>query len=632
MRAPVSAVPHLRWIVYGTAALVPIALGLLSQPFLANRLGPSWWVLLIALAQLLTVAAMGLVRRLAPAPRPSDRATQLLEATARALPRLRERTRMLGLIARILVRCFEAAHATVYLVNAERSTYHLVASHGPARCSRIVQLETDSPLAQWLREHHTPLRPADCQSRPDGTGLGASLNPYRRLHFILENLNAQVIVPSFSGRRLLGFLVLGERLNRRPYTEAEVTALVRLSRECAAALETVQSAGRLETVTSKLQSAEERLVRQERMVAAGRLAMGLAHEIKNPLAAIKTFAEFLPERHQDPTFLQEFAAIVSKEVDRISRIVQSLSDFAKPVLLKIETTDVQKVLKDTATLLSNDCLKRNVTIEQQLEPTSILLPADPGQLKQVILNLCVNALDAMPQGGTLTVSCRLDRQDACIQITDTGTGIAPEHLPHLFDPFFSTKDAGMGLGLSVVKQIVEQHLGTIQVESHVGQGSTFDIRLPLAVKFTPGTWTDRRGPGDGAMPESQRLSAPLEVLVVDDEPKIRDLLKEGCEVLGCRVRAAASGEEALRLADVERPQLVLLDLKLEAMDGFTVLRELKQRDPGLPVIVITGSSDADVDQRVQDLGALTCLHKPLDLPALQSRVRELAEHLASPRR
>ena len=90
MRAPVSAVPHLRWIVYGTAALVPIALGLLSQPFLANRLGPSWWVLLIALAQLLTVAAMGLVRRLAPAPRPSDRATQLLEATARALPRLRE--------------------------------------------------------------------------------------------------------------------------------------------------------------------------------------------------------------------------------------------------------------------------------------------------------------------------------------------------------------------------------------------------------------------------------------------------------------------------------------------------------------------------------------------------------------
>jgi CheY-like chemotaxis protein len=124
----------------------------------------------------------------------------------------------------------------------------------------------------------------------------------------------------------------------------------------------------------------------------------------------------------------------------------------------------------------------------------------------------------------------------------------------------------------------------------------------------------------------------LDVLVVDDEPKIRDLLQEGFEVLGCRVRAAASGEEALRLVDEARPQLVLLDLKLEAMDGFAVLRELRQRDPALPVLVITGSSDAEVDRKVQELGALACVHKPLDLPALQHRVRELAEHLASPPR
>ncbi len=632
MRAPSFSVPQLRWVVYGTAVLVPIALGLLIQPFLGNRLGPSWWVVLIALAQLLAVAAVGFVRRVSPIPRPSDRTTQILEATARALPRLRERTRMIGLIARILVRCFKASHATVYLADAQRAAYHLISSHGPARCSRIAQLETDSPLAQWLREHRTPLRPQDCPPRHPGTTLGARLTPYRRLGFILENLNAQLIVPSFQGRRLLGFLVLGERLNHHPYTEAEVTALVHLSRECAAAIETVSSSGKLETMTSKLQSAEERLVRQERMVAAGRLAMGLAHEIKNPLCAIKTFAEFLPERHEDPTFRQEFAAIVSKEVDRISRIVQSLSDFAKPVLLKLETIEVQQVLRETLTMLSNDCLKRHVTIQQQLEPTAILLPADPGQLKQVFLNLCVNALEAMPQGGRLSVSCQHQGQEVVIRITDTGTGIAPAHLPVLFDPFFSTKDTGMGLGLSVVKQIVEQHLGTIQVESHVGHGSTFEIRLPLAVKFTPRTWTDHRGSGDGAMPKSQRLPVALEVLVVDDEPKIRNLLQEGFEVMGCRVRAAASGEEALALVKEELPQLVLLDLKLQAMDGFAVLQELHQRDPALPVIVITGSSDAEVDRKVEALGALTCIHKPLDLPGLQSRVRELAEHLASPRR
>lgn len=632
MRAPGTLPSPLSWAVYGAALLVPIGLGWLTRPLLETTLGAWWWVVVVGFAQFLAVAAVSIVRRLAPAPRTSDRTTKLLEATVRALPRLRQRDRMLRLLARILVRCFDASHATVYLVNPERSAYHLVASHGPERPSRIPQLETDSPLVQWLREHRIPLRPADCPPTTSGSPLADRLNPYRRLSFILENLHAQVIVPSFSGRRLLGFLVLGERLNHRSYTEAEVSALVRLARECAIALQTVTSSGELSTVTSKLHSAEERLVRQERMVAAGRLAMGLAHEIKNPLSAIKTFAEFLPERHEDPKFRQEFAAIVGKEVDRISRIVQSLSDFAKPVLLKLETVDVQKLLRELLTMLSNDCLKRNVTIEQQLEPTPILLPADPGQLKQVFLNLCVNALDAMPQGGTLTVGCQLEGQEVVIRITDTGTGIAPAHLPVLFDPFFSTKDTGMGLGLSVVKQILEQHLGTIQVESQMGQGSTFTIRLPLAVKFTTRMGTTRREPGDGPMLETHRLPIPLDVLVVDDEPKIRDLLKEGFEVLGCRVRAAASGEEALRLVEEERPQLVLLDLKLEAMDGFTVLQELHQRDPALPVLVITGSSDAEVDRKVEALGALACIHKPLDLPALQSRIGELAEQLASPGR
>ena len=421
------SLPTLRWAVYGAAVLVPMALGLLIRPGLEDALGPLWWMLLIGLAQLLAVAAMGLGRRLSAAPRTANHTTKLLEATVRALPRLRQRDRMLKLLARILVRCFDATHATVYLVNPERSAYHLVASHGPQRQTRIPQLETDSPLVQWLREHRTPLRPADCPPTTSGSPLADRLNPYRRLSFILENLHAQVIVPSFSGRRLLGFLVLGPRLNHRAYAEAEVSALVRLARECAIALQTVTSSGELSTVTSKLQSAEERLVRQERMVAAGRLAMGLAHEIKNPLSAIKTFAEFLPERHEDPKFREEFAKIVGKEVDRISRIVQSLSDFAKPVLLKLETVDVQKLLRELLTMLSNDCLKRNVAIQQQLEPTPILLPADPGQLKQVCLNLCVNALDAMPHGGTLTVSCQHQGQEVVIRITDTGTGIAPEH-------------------------------------------------------------------------------------------------------------------------------------------------------------------------------------------------------------
>src|SRR3989338_1619910 len=124
------------------------------------------------------------------------------------------------------------------------------------------------------------------------------------------------------------------------------------------------------------------------MVAASRLAMGLAHEIKNPLAAIKTFTEQLPKRHHDPAFLQEYLRVMSMELDRIDSTAQSLRDFGKPILLRVQTMDIQKLLRDMVTLLSNECLKHDIALQQDLEPAPIFLPGDPSQLKQVFVNLC----------------------------------------------------------------------------------------------------------------------------------------------------------------------------------------------------------------------------------------------------
>lgn len=551
----------------------------------------------------------------------SNHQPRLFEATTRQLPRIRQLARLVRLTARLPVRYFNASHATVYVEDPSASAYRLMAHHGTRPPPTIRQVEADSPLIRWLWEHRKVLRAEECPAP------SKAKDPYRRLRLTLENLVAELIVPSFHGKRLLGFLVLGKRaLHTVTYTDEEVVALSRLAQSCAIALNNARSYEELRTTAQKLHSAQERLVRQERMVAAGRLALGLAHEIKNPLAAIKTFVEFLPDRYDDPAFRQEFTQVVGKEVERINQTVQSLSDFARPMLLKLETLDVQQILKENVALLSNDCLKRGIAIQQAFEPEQILIPTDANQLTQAFLNLCMNALEAMERGGTLSVSCRYEAGEAVIRIADTGVGIPKEHLPALFDPFFTTKESGMGLGLAVVKQIVEQHLGSIRVESQPGAGSTFEIRLPLAVKFTPGM--ARSGEGGWRRDDEVVEAVPLDLLVVDDEPKIQALLKETFEMKGCRVRTSASGQEALALVEESMPQLMLLDLKLQDLDGFEVLKQVKMRHPLLPVIVITGSFDEGIDRYVRELGALACLHKPLDLRRLQRCVFETARSLA----
>ncbi len=630
MRTSQRQPTHTAWIrgaIFWFAVCGSVAIGAILTPWLTRAVGQSvgWLVVLVVVSVLSAVFTRFLNQN--GSPTRNQPLASLLETTTRELPRIRQRRRLLRLITRALVRGFSASHATVFLEDPTTSTYWLAERYGRALPTPIQQLERSSPLVQWMQEFHKPLRRQDSLETSQRNGPTNEPNPYGRLHLILDNLRADLVVPSFRGRRLLGFVALGTKAHGHPYTEAEVTGLARLAREYAVALDNARRYEEWEATARKLQSAQGRLMQQERMVAAGKLAMGLAHEIKNPLAAIKTFTEFLPERYDDPNFRQEFSEVVGEEVDRINRIVQSLSDFAKPILLKIETIDVQKVLKDTTTLLSNDCLKRNVKLEQSFEPQPILLPGDPNQLKQAFLNLCLNALDAMEtDGGTLSVSCQYRTGEAIICISDTGTGIAKEHLPQLFDPFFSTKQSGMGLGLAVVKQIVDHHLGSIRVESELGVGTTFEIRLPLAVRFKAthplvGNVAERSTPNETGI--------SLHLLVVDDEPKLQAMLKDVFGVMGSRVRVAASGEEALELIARDMPQLVLLDLKLQDMDGFEALKRLKLRYPALSVIVITGMFDESIDRYVKSLGALACFHKPLDLGLLLRQVFQLAAQ-ASP--
>jgi two-component system NtrC family sensor kinase len=214
----------------------------------------------------------------------------------------------------------------------------------------------------------------------------------------------------------------------------------------------------------------------------------VAHEINNPLSGILTYAKLLIRTIEsgrlDQTTAQSCVrqlGLVQRETERCTAIVRNLLDFARQRPLTKKEVALPAVIEEALSLLAHKIELQNVKLEKRFSPVPPV-EGDPGQLRQAFLNIALNACDAMPGGGTLTVSIHpgADGESAVVEFVDTGTGISPEHLPKVLDPFFSTKQKGTGLGLSVVYGIVERHAGKLEIESQPGKGATVRIRLATA--------------------------------------------------------------------------------------------------------------------------------------------------------
>jgi len=370
---------------------------------------------------------------------------------------------------RVVNRVVRVQHASLFLSDGA-GHYRLVASEGPKRFSldsRYV-LEADHPLIEWL------------------TNSGRILNmeqlaqpPNEAVKQELQGLAAAMLVPGFIEDEMIGFLVLGDKRSGAGYSQDDLHAFSTLANEAAIALENARSYAELRKVNEHLRLAHERMINQERLAAAGQFATGMAHEIKNPLSAIKTFAEYLPEKYQDHQFREKFSRIVQSEIDRINTIVRELLEFAKPAPPQLQPVHLSQVLDETLTLFSNRILKQGVELHRAFHENGLTIQADPKQLKQVMLNLLLNSLEAMENGGRLDIETAERGDYLVLKVTDNGCGISDEHQRRLFDPFFTTKERGMGLGLAVVKGIIERHGGKIFLSSRLGQGTTVELYLPV---------------------------------------------------------------------------------------------------------------------------------------------------------
>jgi PAS domain S-box-containing protein len=233
------------------------------------------------------------------------------------------------------------------------------------------------------------------------------------------------------------------------------------------------------TETKKLQ---EKLLRSERLAALGQSVAEITHEIKNPLMLIGGFAQQLSKTITDEKGLRKVHIIV-REIERLERLLSELRDFYLPSSITVEKVNIKDLQDDTFSLIKKECDEKDVNVHLDINEGAQFVAGDLNKLKQVLLNLYKNAIDAMEKGGTLTVSAHPSGKDVEIAVSDNGCGISEADKNSIFSPFFTTKDSGTGLGLAVSKRIIDQHEGgSISVESEEGKGTTFRIRLPSYIE------------------------------------------------------------------------------------------------------------------------------------------------------
>jgi len=278
------------------------------------------------------------------------------------------------------------------------------------------------------------------------------------------------------------------------FTEDDLTLLNSIAASVAIAIENARLYAELKDFADELARSQAQLIQSEKLAATGKLAASIAHELNNPLQALQSCIYLVADRIDPADPNRQYLDIAREELDRVARIVKRMVDFYRPASEGRIPTDVNVLLENVVALLGKQLQQGNIEVNLKLAPDLPLIVATGDHLKQVFLNMIINALEAMPQGGRLEMATRYIAERNApkpspargnafgfveIEFTDTGVGIPEEHLHNIFDPFYTTKSKGMGLGLSVSYGIVERHGGQIQVKSKVGEGTTFLVRLPV---------------------------------------------------------------------------------------------------------------------------------------------------------
>jgi len=383
---------------------------------------------------------------------------------------------------------------------------------------------------------------------------------------------------------------------------------------------------------TKRKRLEQQLVQAQKMEGLGTLAGGIAHDFNNILAIILGYTNKLESSHARPNEFPAAIKVIKEAVDRGAALVQQLLTSARQTEARFSSVHLNALVRDLERMLQAT-FPKTINFHLELEPDLRLITADKSQIHQVLLNLCVNARDAMPNGGTLTLHTSITagadltemftgvtaENYACVRVRDTGVGMSRQVKSHIFEPFFTTKERGKGtgLGLSVVYGVINNHRGFVQVESEPGAGTSFIIYLPVKHVAAEPLGPDRTG--------APRQNIPQTILLVEDEDMLRELGVSILESEGFRVLPAKDGVEAVALFETHSDEigLVVCDLGLPRLGGREAFLKMKENRPDVRAIVASGYLEPAIRSEMLKAGVIDTIQKPYDFNDLLAKIRSI---------
>lgn len=391
-----------------------------------------------------------------------------LRIFTRSVVRILDQDRLTRELCEILASTLNPSGLAVYLRNTAGLDFELKGFCGNAPVNK--EFKAESSLVSWLSKFGQAVLRDELDEQCEEKFRGSVTRSF------LEN-NWELCVPLTISGSMVGFLAMGRKVDRDAFSVVDLDLLVTMASQCAVALENAR-------LYAELKKSKDIIQRAGRLSAIGTLAAGIAHEIRNPLVSIQTFFQLAPQRMDDEEFLTTFLALTEGEVQRICDLISELLNFAKSATPSLREHHLEESIQSAITLLLPHATKQSVSLRWEAAADVPMVYVDPDQIKQVLINLILNGIEASAPKGTVTVSLRIiqqDRHDMCqIEVRDSGAGIPADVRDSIFDPFFTTKTKGTGLGLSIAYQIMMEHGGFIAVESDQGAGTRFFINLPLA--------------------------------------------------------------------------------------------------------------------------------------------------------
>ncbi len=471
-------------------------------------------------------------------------------------------------------------------------------------------------LASVILETGRPLRTADYAAECARRGI--ALPP-------VEGPPHWLGVPMMAGSTVLGVLTVSRR--QGDFTDAEERVTVSIADLAALALRSARLFEERTRAYSELAAAQDHLIRTEKLRALGEMASGVAHDFNNLLAAILGRAQLLLRRVEDPRLRQWLQVIERSAVDG-AQTVRRLQEFARvrrdEPLVPVDLNGVVRdALEITQSRWREEALRRGVMVDVQTRLTPIPpVAGDAAELREVMTNLILNAVDAMPNGGSLTLASATVDGQAELTVSDTGVGIPEAIREKIFDPFFTTKGPqGTGLGLSMTYGIVSRHGATISVESEEGRGSTFRLVFPpLAVEGMPAV----------EAPAPATPMGTMRCLVIDDEESVGEVIGDVLETLGHRAEVLADGARAIERFRAEPFDVVFTDLAMPGLSGWQIAQAVKAMAPAVPVFVVTGFGVELSAEERRAHGVEAIFSKPLRIEDVMHAMEQVARKRSGP--